>query len=153
MFLPRRRNLPFPSLKPVGFLSGMLQCQQQNGSRKKGRNHKGQGSNNHCAVSNTNTFFFFCSLSFYFIYMVELDTHGRGPLGPVCVPAAAWPQSHQLHHCSNPAGGVASSLVMLRPGSCWPSSSGLVGSPQVGWCQRALPQALLAPHRTLPAPW
>ena len=105
------------------------------------------------ATTTTNTFFCCCFQSLYFISTKELDTDDMGPLGPGCVPGGAWPQPHQLHHSSIPAGGVASSLVTLRPVSRWPSSLGLAGSPQVGWCQKALPQSLLAPREALPAPW
>jgi len=128
------------------------QCQQWHVSRKKGRKHQGWGSNRCCAVNNnTSTFFFF--QSFYFISTLELDTDDKGPLGPVGVPGAGWPQPHQLHHSSIPGDEEASSLVLLSPESRRPSSLGLAGSPQVGWCQRALPRALLAPHEALPALW
>ena len=133
----------FPSPNPVGFLCG---TQQWHGSRKKGRERQGWGSNTPCAVSNTNTYF--CSVSFYFISMVELDTDDKGPLGPSCVPAAARPQSPQLCPWSIPAGGVASCLVALRPGSRWPSSLGLAVAAEVGWWRRALSQPVLAPDGT-----
>lgn len=109
MLVPRSRDLPLPSLKPVGFVSGMQQWQQLHGSRKKGRERQGWGSVNSCAVINTNTqyqhfvFQFFsmliyCLQSFCFLFEVELDGDDKGPLGPVCVPGAAWPQPPQLPH-------------------------------------------------------
>ena len=49
---------------------------------------------------------------------------------------------------SIPAGGVASCLVALRPGSRWPSSLGLAVAAEVGWWRRALSQPVLAPDGT-----